>query len=84
MDNLEHALSRIPCAIADPAFHACVFQAAKNDELVTNFKRLRGLFSVDSNFAREFTKFVHEFVYTRLDAAALAALRIPTNPTQEA
>lgn len=75
MSELEKALERTPCSIADRAFHICVFNSASNEELVADFKRLRGLGAVNKDFAREFMCFVHEYVYSRLDACTLTALR---------
>ncbi|MDH4417684.1 MAG: hypothetical protein QE485_10700 [Acidovorax sp.] len=74
-DALKRHLDAIPLSIADPAFHVCLTNAAGNDELVANFRRLRGLEQINNHFAREFIGWVHEFVFSRLDDLTLAQLR---------
>ena len=71
MADLLDALSCVPISVADPAFHACVFNAARNEEFVANFQRLSGLCHVNDLFARKFISFVHESIYSRLDANVL-------------
>lgn len=84
MTALAQELSLVQIYIADPAFHACLFQAASKEELVANFKRLSGIDRIDRAFAREFISFVHEFIYTRLPVEALSDLRASASQPQEA
>lgn len=80
-----------PHILLDPAFRACVKAAAANIELVAQFDRLRKTnlslsgkpldLAIDQASGRldadisAFIEFVHDTVYERLDAEALAALR---------
>ncbi len=84
MTVLAQELSLVPISIADPAFHACLTQSASREDLVADFKRLRGLDRIDRAFAREFVSFVHEFIYARLPAEALSDLRVSASHPQEA
>lgn len=81
----------IPAALLDPAFLACVANAARQPELVKEFDRLRGsdlslamppiCRLIDEATGKqdgdlgEFVRFVHDCVYCRLDDSVIDDLR---------
>lgn len=81
----------MPTACCDPAFVACLGEAIRTPELVTQFNSLYGATlgartsaieqMVDKatgkadDDMRAFAKFVHDCIYTRLPAEAIHSLR---------
>lgn len=68
-----------PAAHIDPAFQACLLEAAAEPELVEQFCRLYGS-SLNSDKRsdddmRAFAEFVHFSIYTRLPDEAIHSLR---------
>lgn len=84
----------IQIAYTDPAFIACLHEAIGNQELVSNFDRLRGATlttrksqieaMVDTATGKQhediksFTEFVHDAIYMRLPSDAIESLRNQT------
>lgn len=69
----------LPAAYCDPAFTACVVEAASTQELVDQFCRLYGS-DLDNDKRTEkdmraFSEFVHDCIYTRLPDEAIHSLR---------
>ncbi|WP_287142474.1 hypothetical protein [Delftia sp.] len=67
----------MPAAYCDPAFVACLTEAAGEPQMVAAFNRLYGatLGSGNDDDMRGFAKFVHDCVYTRLSDEAIHSLR---------
>lgn len=84
-----------PHVLADPAFQACLMQAAANDELLSQFDRLAGTnltrqgspinLAIDAatgrheDDVRRFIEFVADCIYSRLEPSVLASMRQPLN-----